>query len=373
MSKIIQKLFNRLNPQKRAPADPYSSNEEFLEDVYNKILGRGVDEIGKAHYLSHLEKGNSRISVVLDIIKSEEFINKVVRENLPLPPIKKERPANYELSFDIHKKEEVWIFKVKDMADFDWLESRTIESGYYEKPGVWSLQISEDKRLMAEIAAVFQPQIVLDIGCANGPIMKCLKDLGIDSEGIDISRLAVAKAFPEIEEKIHLGDILDVELNRTYDVILGLDIFEHLNPNKLNDYISRINDLLEDSGYLYCNIPAFGPDPLFGEIFRVYLKEWEKDLLQKRCFRTIHVDNHGFPENGHIIGADSEWWVLQFESFGLKREKEIEKALHRTYDCAIERIHIARKAFYVFSKRADQEKNQRIIQSLGTENPARRE
>ena len=367
MSNILWNFLSRLITQKKQRSDPYSSDEEFLEDVYLKILGREPDGLGKSHYLRHLGEGDSRMSVILDIIRSEEFINKVIKENLPMPPIRNEKPDHYELSYDINAQEEVLVFKIRDMMDFDWLEARTIENGYYEKPGVWSLQISEDKRLMAEIAAAFQPRVVLDIGCANGPVMKCLDDLGIDSEGIDISQLAVAKAFPEVKARIHLGDILDVDLTRKYDVILGLDIFEHLNPNKLHNYVSKINRLLEDGGYLYCNIPAFGSDAIFGEIFRVYLKEWEEDRRQKRCFRTIHVDKHGYPENGHIIGADSEWWVKQFEDFGMKRETEIERALHEKHDSAMERIHIARKAYYVFSKQADQDKNRQIIQSLRKE------
>jgi len=253
------------------------------------------------------------------------------------------------------------------MEDFDWLEEKILTNGYYEKPGVWSLLISEDKRLMAEITAFFQPRNVLDIGCANGPIMKCLMDLGIPSEGIDISRMAKGKAFPEVKGHIHLGDLLSVDFSQTFDVVLGLDVFEHLNPNKLDLYIKKIHTLLGNEGFLYCNIPAFGTDPIFGEIFPVYIQEWEEDIQKNQCFRTIHVDESGYPINGHIIGGDSPWWVQQFERAGFEREKEIERDLHTRFDTTMEKIHVARKAYYVFSKNRSPEKIATIRDKIQTD------
>ncbi len=364
MAEFFKRFGLRLKKKQTPDLEAFQSEEDFLESIYQELLGRKPDEGGKLHYLKSLKEGNSRLSVILSIVRSEEFTNKVIRENLPLPPIKNEKPQNYYLSEDIEANKELWVFKVKEKEDFDWLERKIIENGYYEKPGVWSLQISEDKRLLAEIASIFNPESVLDIGCANGPVMKCLKDIGIYSEGIDISRLALEKAFPEVRENIHLGDILEVKIERTFDLILGLDIFEHLNPNKLSLYIQKIYNLLKEDGYLYCNIPAFGRDQCFGEIFKVYLKEWEEDVINKRCFYTIHVDNYGYPLNGHIIAAHTEWWVKQFETLGFKREVEIEKALHLKYDEAIEKIHVARKAYYVFSKNKTSQRRSEILKKI---------
>jgi SAM-dependent methyltransferase len=194
--------------------------------------------------------------------------------------------------------------------------------------------------------------------------MKCLKDRGLYSEGIDISKSVIAKAYPEIRENIHLGDLLEISLPSSYDMVLGMDIFEHYNPNKLKDYISAIYNLLDDGGYLLCNIPAFENDPVFGEVFKKYIKDWEEDSLKNRCFRTVHVDDEGYPKNGHLIGASSTWWVEQFKSAGFKREIEIEKAAHKKYDEAMKRILIARTTFYIFSKNPNQRRNSKIIEEF---------
>ena len=335
----------------------------FLEEVYQRLLGRGVDASGKSHYLDHLRKGGSRLSVILGIIQSEEFTNKIIRENSLIAAIRPERPDRYRLLRDIHDHD-TWVFEAAGPADFDWLERKIVDNGYYEKPGVWSYLVTEDKRLHAEIASHFGPRAVLDIGCANGPIMKCLLDLGIECEGVDISRLALAKAFPEVRDRIHLGDILDVRFDRTFDLILGLDIYEHLNPNKLGRYIEGLKGLLEDGGYLFCNIPAIGPDPVFGEVFEVALAPWAVDLGRDKLFSTIMVDEAGYPHNGHLIGAGSRWWVGRFEEHGFVREVEIERALHAKYDETLTLIHVARTSFFVFSKSGRADRRERILARL---------
>lgn len=344
----------------------YDSDLEFLESIYQKLLGRGVDETGKAHFLSILKEGKSRVDVVLGIIESEEFKNKIIRENIRLLPIKNEKINQYRQTYDLEKKEKIWIFQAESAGDFDWLEAKIIENGYYEKPGVWSFGINEDKKLLADIVSDFKPDSVLDIGCSNGPVMKCLKDKGIDSEGVEISQMALEKAYPEIKDDIHFGDLLDVKLTRSFDMILGLDIFEHLNPNKLDQYISYMHRVLNEGGWAFCNIPAFGEDVVFGEIFKAYIKEWEEDIRKNRMFQTVHVDNYGYPVNGHIIGAGSEWWVEQFEKNGFKREVEIEKALHAKYDKIMKRISEARLAYYIFSKNASEEQRQSLMKSINS-------
>jgi len=360
----LKRFLKRLKMLAKISQDSLKSDEKFLEDIYQELLGRGIDESGKETHLEKLKEGHTRESIILNIVQSEEFKNKVIRENIPLLPIKNERPEKYHLMDDIHRSEKIWVFKAEHKEDFDWLEKKVLENGYYEKPGVWSFEINEDKRLLAEIASVFYPKSVLDIGCANGPVIKCLKDLGIHSEGVEISQMALAKAFPDIRENIHFGDLLEVDLSSRYDLILGLDIYEHLNPNKLDAFISRIYDLLSEGGYLFCNIPAFGKDVIFGEVFQVYIKDWEEDIHKGRFFQTVHVDNYGYPVNGHIIGADSEWWVDQFEKAAFKRELEIEKALHKKYDEVMGRISVARKSFYIFSKNVSENRNQDVILRL---------
>jgi len=346
------------------------SDEEFLNFIYEKLLGREPDPVGKAHQLKFLRAGNSRAALVLNITEAAEFVFKIVRDNIhhyiKLLPIQDERPESYAILPSREGKEKIRVFRAAVEGDFDWLERKVIENGYYERPGVWSFFIDEDKRMMADIAAEFEPGSVLDFGCANGAVLKCLQDKGIFGEGVEISRMALDKTFPELAGRIHFGDLLDLGFDRRYDLILGLDIFEHLNPNKLKKYISELCGLIQDGGYLYANIPAYGQDKVFGEIFPIDLAEWKLEAAAGRIFRAVPVDDYGYPKNGHIICASSDWWVGRFESLGFRREVEIEIALHERYDAAMEKISPARRAYYVFSKNAEPDKSRAIASRLAS-------
>jgi SAM-dependent methyltransferase len=344
------------------------SDEEFLDYIYKKMLGRDADPGGKAHQLKFLREGNSRAALVINIVEAPEFIYKIVRDNIgsyiQLLPIKDERPDRFEVIADRRGRERTYAFRVEKDSDFDWLEWKIIENGYYERPGVWSFIIDEDKRLLTDLSAKFAPSRVLDFGCANGAVLKCLRDKGIQGEGAEISRMALDKAFPEIRDDIHYGDLLELKLSRRYDLVLGLDVFEHLNPNKLDRYIRKIWELLEDGGFLFANIPACGEDSVFGEIFPLAFREWDDDATAQRCFRTIPVDSYGYPKNGHLIWADTSWWVGRFAGRGFERQVEIEKSLHKIFDAQMENISPARRAYYVFSKNGDPSRIKAIQNNL---------
>lgn len=246
--------------------------------------------------------------------------------------------------------ESLLAFKVSDRSDFDFMERAIIDNGYYELPHVWPLRVDRDKRVMAElVASLSQGGRVLELGCASGAVLEGLAVRKIPFTGIDISQMALKRASALVRDHIRIGDVLTTDLEPGFDTIFGLDIFEHLNPNKLDAYLAKLRTLLVDGGLLFANIPGFGDDEVFGEIFPRYLPEWDDDAAAGRPFRYLHAGHDGYPINGHLIWAESSWWVQQFSNADLIRRPEIERALHRKYD-AYMRVHSpARRSFYVFS------------------------
>lgn len=241
-------------------------------------------------------------------------------------------------------------FKIRDASDFDWLEQAIIENGYYEVPHIWPLRVDRDKRVMAEIvASLSQGGRVLELGCASGAVLEGLALRGLDFAGVDISHMARQRASDAVRDHISLGDILIVDLEPGFDTVFGLDIFEHLNPNRLDNYLARLRDLLTDGGLLFANIPGFGKDEIFGEIFPRYVPEWDVDAAAGRPFQYLHVDQEGYPIHGHLIWAESSWWVDQFAKADLVRRPLIETALHVKYDEHMTVRSPARRCFYVFS------------------------
>jgi SAM-dependent methyltransferase len=334
-----------VEPVRSTPAS--DDNEAFVERVYHELLGRPVDRDGRAFYVRALADGLSRADLVLGIAQSEEFRLRCRHAGLGGsgrgPRFRS--PERYRYISELS----LWTFNVSDPTDFDWIEDAIITDGYYEQPGVWNLEVDTDKRVMAEIVASLSTGRVLEIGCASGAVLEGLYERGLSFEGIDISSMAVARASERVRDHIHEGDVLSVDLPHDFDTVFGLDIFEHLNPNRLADYLERLRSCLVTGGLLFANIPAFGRDAVFGEVFPYYLRGWDGDAAAGRCFRTLHVDDDGYPLHGHLIWADTRWWVERFEAAGFVRAPSVEQALHRKYDEYLKAESPARRSFYVFA------------------------
>jgi Domain of unknown function (DUF4214)/Methyltransferase domain len=325
----------------------------FIERAFREILGRAPDLDGLAHYRRVLREGVGRTAVLLDIMRSDEFLDKLTKAPASvssLPDLRSRRPAQFRTTVDRSNSQSITVFAVESAADFDWLESAILQHGYYEKPGVWNLGIDIDKRVVAEMIASFAPRRALELGCAAGAVLQCLDDAGVAAEGVEISAMAIAKASPQIRERIHRGDLLTMNLPADYDMVFGLDVFEHLNPNRIDEYLSRLAALTTDDAFLFCNIPAFGEDPVFGTVFQLYVQGWEQDVAAGRPFRRIHVDALGYPIHGHLIWADWRWWTSRFEAHGFRRQPDLERAFHAKYDRYMSAHTPARRAYFVYAK-----------------------
>ena len=371
MAGAVRRLVKRLRARLSAVLQ---SDTAFIEAAFLEILGRRPDQDGLNHYRRVLRDGLGRTAVLLDIMRSEEFRARLQPVAAALPDLRAVRPERYATAVDRTNGETVGIFEAESNADFDWLEKAIIDYGYYEQPGVWVLGVDADKRLVAEMIAAFAPVRALELGCAAGAVLQCLLEHGVTAEGVEISEMAIARAPESVRANIHHGDLLALDLGKShpsagshgYDLIFGLDVFEHLNPNRLDAYLSRLADLLEDGGCLFCNIPAFGRDPVFGIVFPLYLDRWAAEAAAGRAFSTLHVDELGYPVHGHLTWADAAWWQRQFERQGLQREIEIERAFHRKYDRHMKLRSPARMAYFVFSKSPGRRREDVVRRISGT-------
>jgi SAM-dependent methyltransferase len=100
-------------------------------------------------------------------------------------------------------------------------------------------------------------ETILEIGCGNGATLKHLKDYGKCKEatGIELTEYAALEA-KQVIDKILIGDaeeiIKTIESN-TYDLVLCLDILEHLvDPWLMIEQISRV---LKKGGVIISSIP----------------------------------------------------------------------------------------------------------------------
>ncbi|MFC1853384.1 DUF4214 domain-containing protein [candidate division CSSED10-310 bacterium] len=77
---MIRQIMNDKNEVSPKPGQNESyqtTPEEFLTTAYKELLERPIDAIGLAHFTGLLQQGHSRSSILLDLVKSDEFMSKL--------------------------------------------------------------------------------------------------------------------------------------------------------------------------------------------------------------------------------------------------------------------------------------------------------
>jgi cyclopropane fatty-acyl-phospholipid synthase-like methyltransferase len=251
------------------------------------------------------------------------------------------------------------IIRIEDPKDFDILLTNIINSDYYNtsyfdshinyKEG----EVKFDSLFLASILKFLSPNFLLELGCGRGDVLFLL---GLDSKvkvrGIEFSQDVLKKVWPRLRNKVNYGDILEVcnENNKqgmTFDTFCAFDLWEHIHPKKLHDYIDSVIALAKKDALFFFNIPAVGEDKVFGEIFPLELEENREKFKQRLPFDYLNAESihPAIPANGHLIWAHSEWWQKQLEQHGLVRAEALERNIHRYFD---EHLFYARKSFYIF-------------------------
>jgi len=103
------------------------------------------------------------------------------------------------------------------------------------------------------------PIRILDLGCANGHLVKLLRENGVEAYGLDISRHAVDNAPEAIKCFLKVIDIEKDVLpfsDMFFDVCVSMSTFEHINIEKISLALSKIKRVLKPNGLLLINVPT---------------------------------------------------------------------------------------------------------------------
>lgn len=321
--------------------------DDLIRMLYRKLLKREPDATGLEAWKKQIKKGTSIEDIFQGFLDSAEYKrkNKKFESNLsPLPPLWEIMPEKHKRVIGSDDKEYI-VFVVDDYSDFDALENAITDHAYYDRPGIWNSEIDQDKLIMADIALFSGATNCLDYGCFNGPILSVLKDKGISVTGVDLSHLAFLTAFENIRKDLFFGDLLNIEADREFDFIFCLDILEHINPNKVGNYVNKLASLLQNGGRIFINSPMYGVDRRFGGGHRSVLPEWTGDEL----YRSLLCDKGGWPEHGHLIFAAPIWWERLLNKYGLVRNIEFESIIFERHLDHFEKT-AGRRPFFVLEK-----------------------
>lgn len=207
----------------------------------------------------------------------------------------------------------------------------------------------EDKIRVGAIASlVFNPDKSFEVGCAMGLMVKAQRAQSIAAEGIDFSKWCIEHADASVREWVRWGDILaEPGQAGVYDLVLALDVLEHLPPEKIGEALGNLAKLLKPGGKLFTVIPSYGPNAFGPELYTLHRASWRRDAAAGLPFRDIPLDDEGHPHMGHLTHATVTWWEEKFRAAGLSRLGRAEQALHNKVDNLLDH---GRRSFFIFCK-----------------------
>ena len=109
---------------------------------------------------------------------------------------------------------------------------------------------------------------ILDLGCGDGALLHFLREADYTNcRGVDISPTQV-EAAEQLGVKVERGDLmqaLSLMTDKSLDVIVALDVIEHLTKSELLSFADEIYRALKDGGRWIIHCPN-GDSPFFAAI-----------------------------------------------------------------------------------------------------------
>lgn len=335
-------VFARRRPA-RSGAGRDSSPEDIVAALYRALLGREPDRDGLAGKLGAIGSGATLETIIAEFVSSPEFRARQLRDLVPpaaLPDLTRLMPERYAAA----QPGVPMRYLARGDGDIDAMERLIREHRYYDRFGVWSPVIDDDKRIIAAIVRGLGARSCFEMGCFTGPVLSLLADAGVAVAGCELSHTAFAFAYPNVRGAMLFGDLLDLAIGRKFDAILCMDVLEHLNPLRLDRYVARLASLLDDGGRLYLNSPMFGRDEVFGTAAEQTVDEW-RAVGDAGFWREWPCDEAGWPEHGHLVWASPNWWTALFAARGLQRDVLLERVIHYRLDRFFEQAPGRRSLF----------------------------
>ncbi len=178
------------------------------------------------------------------------------------------------------------------------------EDYYQHSCGEVDYKNEEFKRFFNHVADKIvneiRPKTVLDVGCAMGYLVTALRDRGVEAYGIDVSEYAISQIRKDIRKFCHVQSALDPlpeEFPQTYDLLVTIEVIEHLYEEDGFEFLKRICTYADD--IIFSSTPDDITEPTH---FNVQQQEyWSKNFAK-----------HGFL---HQLGYDATYIAPQTMRF----------------------------------------------------------
>jgi SAM-dependent methyltransferase len=186
--------------------------------------------------------------------------------------------------------------------------------------------------LRRQQAAGMRPAL-FEVGYGCGQLLKQVVEMGFPATGIEVSpalrRRAVELLGPEHDANLLLGNLLEcpaADDPRRYSLVYWNDVFEHIPPDEILDFLRKIHSLLLPGGQLLTITPNWHmrPNDVTRDVFPprteasgLHLREYTLGevtaLLRQAGFAKIAAPLLVSRRKIFLCGAGLAFWKRRFE------------------------------------------------------------
>lgn len=159
---------------------------------------------------------------------------------------------------------------------------------------------------------------VIEFGCNIGMNLKAIKTLkpSIHCEGIEINHKAATilkkDDFFEGNIEVYEDSLLEIQLDKKYDMTLIKGVMIHINPNELDTIYSK---LYEYSSKYICIAEYYNPSPVSisyrGNEDRLFKRDFVGEFMDK--YPDVKLIDYGFAyhRDNNYPQDDITWFLLR--------------------------------------------------------------
>jgi len=125
----------------------------------------------------------------------------------------------------------------------------------------WGYQYLATCDLIADLIKRIKFDSLMDVGCGDGRLLQILAEEFKDKSftGIDYSKRCInlASALNQHHNvNYKQGDIINLKSNKKHDIITLIEVLEHINPDRIDEFLQSIYNKLDKLGIFLITVPS---------------------------------------------------------------------------------------------------------------------
>lgn len=125
---------------------------------------------------------------------------------------------------------------------------------YFKGKGI--LHIFHKKRVNKICSLVPDNKDILDCGCGSGILVYLLSKKAKSISGVDIRKECIDFCNRKIGGNFKQGDLMTLNLNKKFDVVICSDVIEHFYPKDRENVLRNLDKHVKEGGMLILTFPS---------------------------------------------------------------------------------------------------------------------